>query len=221
MVTYEYYFHSGDCAQRPSPYEFTSTRLFWILGALIILNGYWVYQQLQLSKSLQSRSGQTQQQADHLGDGPKATDTEAAPPPDSLLPGPPLPPPPTQRHDEPDVFWLLPHITSRPRQILASALCGLVLLLQLVEGSWVLRTAWRMTGATIRAVYPSTKPFLIRHCLYFPVAVVVLVLWVVLLAAGLFFVSSQLAYVLRLVKTQPSDPLRVPEEQQDKNGSGS
>jgi hypothetical protein len=215
MATYEYYFHYGDCAQRPSPYEFTSTKLFWILGALIILNGYWVYQQLQLSKYLQPR--QTQQ-ADHPADRTKGTDTAAAPSPDSLLPGPPVPP--IQRYES-AVFWLQPHITSRPRQILASALCGLVLLLQLVEGSWVLRTAWRMTGATIRAVYPSTKPFLIRHCLYLPVAVVVLASWVVLLAAGLFFVSSQLAYVLRLVKLQPSDPLRVPEQQQDKNGSGS
>jgi len=214
MATYEYYFNNGNCTQRPSPYEFTSTKLFWLLGALVSLNGYWVYQQLQLWKALQAR--QTQQ-ANHPGDNrDKGAETAADPSPDSLLPGPPVRP--AQRDD---VFWLLPHITSRPRQILASALCGLVLLLQFVEGSWVLRTAWRMTGATIRAVYPSTKPFLIRHCLYFPVAIVVLVSWVVVLAAGLFFVSSQLAYTLRLVKIHPSDPLRVPEEDQDKSGSGS
>ncbi|KFH48101.1 hypothetical protein ACRE_009970 [Hapsidospora chrysogenum ATCC 11550] len=210
VVTYEYYFHSGDCAQPPSPYEFTSTKRFWILGALIILNGYWVYQQLQLSKPPRSR--QTQQE-DHLEDGAKGTETAAAPSPDSLLPAGGSPASPTQPQPyESDVFWLQPHITSRPRQILASALGGLVLLLQLVQGSWVLRTAWRMTGATISAVYPSAKPFLIRHCLYLPLAVVVLVSWVVLLAAGLFFVSSQLAFVLRLVKIQPSDPLRVPGE---------
>lgn len=64
-----------------------------------------------------------------------------------------------------------------------------------------------MTGATIKPVYPSTKPFLIRYTLYVHVAVVALVPWVIVLAAGIFLVFGQFTSVLRLLQIQSRDPL--------------
>ncbi|KAJ3520766.1 hypothetical protein NM208_g13578 [Fusarium decemcellulare] len=178
-------------------FEYLSSGIFWTLGSLIILNGYWINQQVEQFSELEKQ--QSNPQSSDASESAEKTSSQAS---SSSANSPTLP---SSGHYH--LFWLQPHITSHLRRFLAILLCSLVLPLQFLQGSWVLRTAWRLTSATIRATYPSTKPFLIRYCLYIPVSVVVLAAWAGIVMAGLFLVFGQLTYVLQLCELRPQSPL--------------
>ncbi|EEU37558.1 uncharacterized protein NECHADRAFT_29076, partial [Fusarium vanettenii 77-13-4] len=87
--------------------------------------------------------------------------------------------------------WLKSKITSEPRRYLAMAICALVLPVQLLHGSWVLRTLWRWTAALLKGTYPSIRPRLFGFILYSPITLFILVTWIAFLFVGMFFIGEQ------------------------------
>lgn len=101
-----------ECLQEPEIYELLSTKLFWVWGVFLALNGYWINQQVEQFTELERRANKPDSK-------PKATDPASGPTnsPAST----------TISSTRYSLFWLQPHITSRPRQALAFILCSPVL----------------------------------------------------------------------------------------------
>ncbi|KAI0127383.1 hypothetical protein BJ170DRAFT_625162 [Xylariales sp. AK1849] len=181
----------------PALHEHLSSDTFWVLAIIIGINAYWTNRQVELF--------------DKFGNEIKATEA-----PDNAVDGyscgsEPRTAPPKQYR-----WWLQPYITSRPRRILAIIICGLVLPIQLLEGYWVLQTAWRLTAATLKATYPHMKPYILGFVLYLPVLAILLAAWVAVLAMGVFMVSLQLLYVLKLRELRPGVHVRRSPIEEDK-----
>ena len=109
------------------------------------------------------------------------------------------PAPPAER----ELFWLQPHITSRSRQILALAICTLVVPLQLLEGYWVIKAAWRITAAIAREAEPLKKHWVWTFALYLPIVLLLLTGWFIVLWIGGFLLLSQCIYILQLSEMWP------------------
>ncbi|CAM1502656.1 Fc.00g074320.m01.CDS01 [Cosmosporella sp. VM-42] len=106
----------------------------------------------------------------------------------------------------PSVFWLQPHITSRSRKALVLVACVIILLLQLLEGYWAFKTAWRITLAALTSMYPHIRPRILGLIIFLPVAAVLLAMWLALLLAGGCVVMPQLLYSLKLWELRLGDP---------------
>lgn len=113
--------------------------------------------------------------------------------------------------------WLRPHITSRIRQILAITIYSVVLLLQLLEGSWILKTVWRLTVATLKGTYPRMKPYILGFILYSPVTAFILAVWWGVLLMGMLLVVSQFQCVLQLSELQLNP---TPSDESEKKSDG-
>ncbi|KAM5360692.1 hypothetical protein ACJZ2D_013570 [Fusarium nematophilum] len=114
-------------------------------------------------------------------------------------------------------MWLQPHITSFPRKVLAITACSLVVLAQLLEGSWILRTTWRFTVSALKATYPRWKPWVLGFVVYSPVTGVILATWAGVLFTGVFVVVMQVIYIIDLCELEPGSRLR---QHVDKNKRG-
>ncbi|KAM0193336.1 hypothetical protein ACHAPI_007648 [Fusarium lateritium] len=100
-------------------------------------------------------------------------------------------------------FWLNQRITSRLRQYLALLVCTLAFPLQLLHGSWVLKSAWRITFGLVKRTYPSIKPRILGFIIYSPITAVVLTGWVVVLACGSLIIGTQVLLWVKLLQMQP------------------
>lgn len=183
--------------QEPLPLEFLSSKIFWLLGFVIAVNGYWINEQIELFLETQQQPTNAEDTS-QLNRQPSKRNPSGSVSPTAVA---------TSRHARP--LWLQPHITSRPRQILAIIVCSLVLPLQLLEGSWVLKTAWRITDAVYKSTSSSVAPWLIRVVLHGLITLLGLVAWVVVLMAGVFLVVAQFLYILRLQQMQPGVTLHL------------
>jgi hypothetical protein len=101
-------------------------------------------------------------------------------------------------------FWLKQRITSRLRQYLALLVCSLAFPLQLLHGSWVLKSAWRITFGLVKRTYPSIKPRILGFIIYSPITAVILAGWAVVLSMGVFIIATQILLWIKLWQMKPS-----------------
>ncbi|GKU22996.1 unnamed protein product [Fusarium langsethiae] len=120
----------------------------------------------------------------------------------------------------PSGFWLKHRITSRLRQYLVFLLCSLVLPLHLLHGSWVLKSAWRISFGLINRTYPSIKPRMLGFLLYSPLTAVILLGWAVVLGFGVIILGTQYLLVCNLWKMTPYDPSSTTSSMKIENSTG-
>ena len=161
----------------PALYEYLSTDTFWLLGIALCANAYWVTKQLESLEKARNTPDEPNQE-------PGETATAQA---DNGV------------NDSPFARWLRPRLTSRPREMLASFVFGLIFPLQLLEGFWVLKTTWRLTSAALWATYPRVlRPRILGFVLYSPATAFMLFSWAAVLLAGVFLLASQYLLVNHL-----------------------
>ncbi|KAL2672449.1 hypothetical protein Neosp_013160 [[Neocosmospora] mangrovei] len=139
-------------------HEYPSSDLFWVMAIAIMVNCWWVAKQFEpfVEPARDPKEpDKAEKEADKVIKKPDSTESPKAPAP---------------KH-----AWLKSQITSEPRRYLAMTICALVMPVQLLHGSWVLRTLWRWTAALLKATYPSIRPRLFGFILYSPVTLFILV----------------------------------------------
>lgn len=191
------------------PWEFVSTKLFWFLNFVLLLNAYWVDQQLTKSDTLKEDNDSCIREPGN--NGPPDTEVldhlfEPASTSKSGFPGSPdrL----TWWTERDSLFFVQPHITTRFRQALVVLLHGSVLLLQLLQGTRILQTAFRVSKAIHQSIDGANYSILVRYILYLQVFVIVIAAWIFIFWLGIFLVSVQLAFVLRLANSKPGSVLK-------------
>ncbi|QPC70846.1 hypothetical protein HYE68_001598 [Fusarium pseudograminearum] len=106
----------------------------------------------------------------------------------------------------PSVFWLRYRITSRIRQYVVFLICSFVLPLHLLHGSWVLKSAWRISFGLVNRTYPTLKPRMLGFLLYSPLTAVILLGWAIVLGLGVIIVGTQFLLIRNLWAMTPYDP---------------
>lgn len=164
-------------------YEFISTDLFWLLAIAIIVNCWWVDKQCESFVDLAQdakKPEKTEKETDKVLNKPNSTES------------------PKSAASWHSGLWLQSRITSESRRCLAITICALIVPIQLLHGSWVVRTLWRFTAAFLKGTYPSLKPRALGFIFYSPVTVLIGVIWLAFLGIGMFLVTAQLLCVARL-----------------------
>lgn len=190
-------------------HEFTSSDLFWVMAIVIMVNCWWVDKQFVPFVELGSDPKEPEKAEKEAGNAEKETDNagkeadKTPNKPDSTE----SPKPPSSRH-----VWLKSQITSEPRRYLAMTICTLVFPVQLLHGSWVLRTLWRWTAALLKATYPSIRPRLFGFILYSPITLFILVTWVAFLFTGVYFIAEQFMCLLNINEMELSVPSKTSEK---------
>ncbi|KAF4496665.1 hypothetical protein FAGAP_7156 [Fusarium agapanthi] len=96
-------------------------------------------------------------------------------------------------------FWLKDRITSRLRKYLALLVCTSVFPLLLLHGSWVVKSAWRISLGLVNRTYPSSlRPRMLGFTIYSPIATIMLLAWVAVLGAGVFIVATQILLWIKI-----------------------
>ncbi|KAI1081811.1 hypothetical protein F5B20DRAFT_535434 [Whalleya microplaca] len=184
----------------PALYEYLSTDMFWVLGIIIGINAYWTNQQVELFIESEKEPKAVKASND---------DTPSSEPRPSSQQMPNSEPTRSSgTTSDRKHLWLQPHITSRPRQILAVVLCSLVVPMQLLEGYWVIKTAWRVSAAMFKALFPQAKLRILSILFYLFTTVVMLAAWAAVLGLGILLLSMQVLYVLQLRELQPGASAR-------------
>ncbi|KAK7422983.1 hypothetical protein QQX98_001273 [Neonectria punicea] len=201
-------------------YEYLSSDTFWLLGIAIAVNAWWTNRQNDLfierngpdgptvkskskeSKKLESETNKTESETKEV----PSTSNDSSPSKST---------PATDLFNDDCSLLLQPHITTELRKFLAVIACSLVFPLLLLEGIWVLITAWRLTVATLKATYPQMKPRLFGFILHLPITAIILLAWAVVLGTGAFLVCSQMLYVIKLWECKPGT--YVPPNSDDKS----
>lgn len=169
--------------------EYIYSALFWALGILMVINGIWVEEQYDQYMALDRQAKFNSIQS------PAAA---------ALL---------AQRKPV-RFFWLQPHITSRLRQFIAVAVCGLMLPVQLLELSWIYKAAWRLSTAAFQSTCANSplsqhQYFLVRYSLCAPAIAIGLATGLFLWRRSVILVFSQLSYILQLGSLRPEHPLEL------------
>ncbi|KAI8711664.1 hypothetical protein NCS52_01430500 [Fusarium sp. LHS14.1] len=155
-------------------HEYPSSDLFWAMAIAIMVNCWWVDKQFEpfVEPARDPKEpDKAEKEADKVINKPDSTEPPKAP---------------ASKHT-----WLKSQITSEPRRYLAMTICALVMPVQLLHGSWVLRTLWRWTAALLKATYPSIRPRLFGFILYSPVTLFILITWCGFLFTGMYFIGEQ------------------------------
>ncbi|KAF5643394.1 uncharacterized protein FTJAE_3194 [Fusarium tjaetaba] len=156
-------------------YEYLKSDLFWTLAVLIIVNCWWSAKQVD---SFPDEDNQKDEK-DEKGTSVVTSSTATAQP----RPG----------------FWLKDRITSRLRKYLALVVCTSVFPLLVLHGSWVLKSAWRISFGLVNRTYPgSLKPRMLGFIVYSPVATIILLAWVAVLGAGVFILATQILLWIKI-----------------------
>ncbi|UPK99923.1 hypothetical protein LCI18_010858 [Fusarium solani-melongenae] len=190
-------------------YEFTSSDLFWLLAIAIMVNCWWVNKQFEPSVEPSSdpkEPEKAEKEPEKAEKEPEKAGKEAHKvlnEPDSTEP---LKSPASQH------VWLKSQITSEPRRFLAMTICALVFPVQLLHGSWVLKTLWRWTAGLLKATYPSIRPRLFGFILYSPITLFILVTWIAGLFTGLYFICGQFLCLLNINEMKLSVPSKASEK---------
>ncbi|KAF5238522.1 hypothetical protein FAUST_5579 [Fusarium austroamericanum] len=121
----------------------------------------------------------------------------------------------------PSVFWLRYRITSRLRQYAVFLICSLFLPLHLLHGSWVLKSAWRISFGLVNRTYPTLKPRMLGFLLYSPLTAVILLGWAIVLGLGVIIVGTQFLLIRNLWVMTPYDPaLEIPTKSISETAAG-
>jgi hypothetical protein len=172
-------------------FEFLSTPTFWVVGIFLALHGHWVNQ--QVIRFTLPEAGAKDRSKQSVDSEIKSFSSESAPSPKSVF----------QREYQQGIFWIQPWMTTGLRKAIAILACGLILPLQILEGSWVLQTSYRVSVATHKATYLGEQPFLIRYAAYFPGLVIGLLAWMAVLWTGAFLLVGQLTLLALLIDAKP------------------
>lgn len=172
-------------------FEFLSTPTFWLVGIFLALHGHWANQQVIRFTSLEGQAEAQSTQPAH--NEIKSFTSESPPSPRSVF----------QRQYQQGIFWIQPWMTTRFRKAIAILACGLVLPLQIFEGSRVLQTAYRVSIATHKATYLGKQPFVIRYAAYFPGLVIGGLSWMAVLWIGAFLLIGQVTLLSLLIDAKP------------------
>jgi hypothetical protein len=163
-------------------YEYLKSDLFWTLAILIIANCWWS------AKQVDSFPNEDDNENDTAVAKSNTTTQQRRP-----------------------GFWLKDRITSRLRQYLALLVCTSAFPLQLLHGSWVIKSMWRISLGLFKRTYPdSLKPRLLGIVLYSPVAAIVLLAWAAVVGAGVFIVATQILLWIKLWEMDPSAQPSLP-----------
>ncbi|KAF5563261.1 hypothetical protein FNAPI_2763 [Fusarium napiforme] len=150
-------------------YEYLKSDLFWTLAVLIIANCWWSAKQVDSFPD-----GDNQNDKKDEKDTSLVKSSTATPQP---RPG----------------FWLKDRITSRLRKYLALFVCTSVFPLLALHGSWVIKSAWRISFGLVNRTYPSSlKPRMLGFIVYSPIATIILLAWVAVLGTGVFILATQI-----------------------------
>ncbi|KAF5000509.1 hypothetical protein FGRMN_1676 [Fusarium graminum] len=101
-------------------------------------------------------------------------------------------------------FWLKERVTSRLRQYVALFICTLMFPLQLLHGSWVLKSAWRITFGLVKRTYPSVKPRMLAFIVYSPITAAIVAAWVIVLSGGVLIIGTQILLWTKLWQMKPT-----------------
>ncbi|KAH8686465.1 hypothetical protein BGZ61DRAFT_454509 [Ilyonectria robusta] len=204
------------------PYEYLTSDTFWALGIFIAANAVWIDRQKKLLGKPKNEDIILEEQASVTDNGPVGnapadnvsvdnTSIESAP-----VENVPTDNEPTNNTSSvssplanastpsPEYAWLDLHITSRPRQIIATAVATLILPLLLLEGVWAIILAFLVTVEMLKATYPSFKPRILGFVLYLPLTLIMLLVWFILLNTSSYLVIAQWKYIHMLVHYRPS-----------------
>ena len=127
---------------------------------------------------------------------------------------------PSEQPVKPSRFWLKYRITSRLYKYIVFLLCSLILPLHLLHGSWVLKSAWRITFGLVNRTYPAMRPRILGFLIYSPITAVILLGWTVVLGFGIVIVGTQVLLVCRLWEMTPFDLTYVEEVKDKAEGEG-
>ncbi|KAM0346195.1 hypothetical protein ACHAPU_005617 [Fusarium lateritium] len=105
--------------------------------------------------------------------------------------------------DKPPSLWLEERVTSRLRQYVAVFICSLAFPLQLLHGSWVLKSAWRISFGLVKRTYPSVKPRILGFIIYSPITAVILAGWTLILSGGVLIIGTQFLLWAKLWQMKP------------------
>lgn len=171
----------------PEVFECLFSDTFWILGAVIVAFSYWASRQLQQKDKPDAESEQSSNGVSRH---------------DSTTPKPTV----VLSNDS----WLWRHVTSPARRVVAIIACLLVLATQLIEGSWVIQTTWRLTAVTMKGTFPHKKPYVLGSLVFLIVLAFMLAIWAAVLSAGIYLISTQFIlisqlYQIRLGSSPPSN----------------
>ncbi|KAF9767192.1 hypothetical protein IL306_000283 [Fusarium sp. DS 682] len=150
-------------------YEYLKSDLFWTLAVLIIANCWWSAKQVDAFPHEDDQNDKK--------DGKDTSVVKSSTATPQPRPG----------------FWLKDHITSRLRKYLALLVCTSVFPLLLLHGSWVVKSAWRISFGLVNRTYPSSlKPRMLGFIIYSPIAAIILLAWVAVLSVGVFILATQI-----------------------------
>jgi hypothetical protein len=184
--------------QNPDLYEYFRSDTAWLLGIVIILVTYWTNQQIEL---YDKHKASTEITREPTTGGPSANDASPNSESDSK----------TNQPSPPNGFdlWRQPYITWLLVKALIISSSGVIVLFELLEGSWIVKTTWRITTGVLRATYPRMKPYILGFIIYLPITGVILAAWVVVTVLGLYILSIQLLFMLKLLEFQDSSQRRL------------
>ncbi|KAG5761747.1 hypothetical protein H9Q72_010141 [Fusarium xylarioides] len=168
--------------------EYLKSDPFWTLAVLIIVNCWWSAKQVDSFPDEDNQNDKKDEKDISL-----VKSSTATPQP---RPG----------------FWLKDRITSRLRKYLALLVCTSVFPLLVLHGSWVIKSAWRISFGLVNRTYPSSlKPRMLGFVIYSPIATIILLAWVAVLGAGVFIFATQILLWIKIWEintyAQPIIPL--------------
>ncbi|KAF5978901.1 hypothetical protein FCOIX_5612 [Fusarium coicis] len=181
-------------------YEYLKSDLFWTLAVLIIVNCWWSAKQVDSFPDEDNQDDKKDEKDTSL-----VKSSTAIPQP---RPG----------------FWLKDRITSRLRKYLALVVCTSVFPLLVLHGSWVIKSAWRISFGLVNRTYPSSlKPRMLGFIVYSPIATIILLAWVAVLGAGVFILATQILLWIKIweINTDAQSIIPVPRDDMKKvDGDG-
>ncbi|KAF4944300.1 hypothetical protein FGADI_12784 [Fusarium gaditjirri] len=181
-------------------YEYLKSDLFWTLAVLIIANSWWSAKQVD--------SFPDEDNQDDKKDGKNTSVVRASTATPQPRPG----------------FWLKDRITSRLRKYFALVVCASVFPLLLLHGSWVIKSAWRISFGLVNRTYPSSlKPRMLGFIVYSPIATIIVLAWIAVLGAGVFILATQTLLWIKIweINTNAQSIITLPNDvMKDVNGNG-
>ncbi|KAF5648052.1 hypothetical protein F52700_1266 [Fusarium sp. NRRL 52700] len=168
-------------------YEYLKSDLFWTLAVLIIANCWWSAKQVD---SFPDEDNQNDVRDEKDTSVVKSSTTTLQP-----RPG----------------FWLKDRITSRLRKYLALLVCTSVFPLLLLHGSWVVKSAWRISFGLVNRTYPSSlKPRILGFIVFSPIATIILLAWLAVLGAGVFILATQVLLWIKVWEINTNAQRTIP-----------
>lgn len=152
-------------------FEYLASDTFWVHGIIIVVIAIWIDRQMKKRDDPNSepRTGTRDEISDN--DSPSSTTVVWVLSQDS---------------------WLRLYTISRIRKASVLLASLAVLAVQLREGYWVIKTAWRLTVVMLKATFPQKHPYILGLLLFLPALAILLAVWAAIFFAGFYLISGQI-----------------------------